>query len=125
MSEHSVPELDLVLAAAAQRKVEHPVVLDVRGKSSVADYFVILSGRSSRQATALAEHIQSWTRDHGVRPLGVEGMAEGQWILMDYGDVVLHIFYDPVRSFYDLEGLWADAPRVELPEGMFDQSSKT
>ncbi|MBW1990020.1 MAG: ribosome silencing factor [Deltaproteobacteria bacterium] len=98
--------------AAEKRKGEGLVALDVRGKSSVADFFVLVSGNSSRQVTAIAETIVDEMVKQGRKPLGREGVNEGQWALLDYGDVVVHVFYDPVRSFYDLEGLWSDAPRI-------------
>jgi ribosome-associated protein len=106
------PELSAVLAAAGERKAEHLVTVDVRGKSSITDFFVIMSGRSSRQVSALAEHIRDSLKEAGFRPLGIEGLNEGQWVLLDFVNVIVHIFHDPVRSFYDLEGLWSDAPRI-------------
>ena len=107
------PPLELYVDAALGKKALHPVVLDVRELSSVADAFVICSGRSNRQVKAIAEHIQVELKKQGVRPLGVEGVNEGHWVLMDYDHVIIHIFYEPVRSFYDLEGLWVDAKRIK------------
>lgn len=113
------PLLELFFEASAKRKGERVVALDLRGSSSVADYFLVMSGRSNRQVSAIAQAIEDFLRDRKIRPLGVEGMKEGQWVLMDYGDVVVHIFHDPVRSFYDIEGLWADAKRIQPPgQGM-------
>jgi ribosome-associated protein len=100
--------------AALGRKVKDLVLLDVRGLSSVADYFIICSGRSSRQVSAIAEFIQKNLKDNGIRPLSVEGQKEGHWVLLDYGHVVLHIFYEPLRGFYDLESLWIDAQRIHI-----------
>jgi ribosome-associated protein len=91
-------------------------VLDISRYSSFADFFIICSGTSSRQVQGIADNVESSLRDRGLRPLGVEGKREGHWVLMDYGDVILHIFYEPVRSFYDLESLWADAPRLDWEE---------
>ncbi len=88
------------------------VVLDVTGLSSFADFFVICSGKSSRQVQGIADNIQESLRKEGVRPLGIEGHREGQWVLMDYGDVIVHVFYEPVRLLYDLESLWSEARRV-------------
>ncbi|NVM21110.1 MAG: ribosome silencing factor [Desulfobacterales bacterium] len=90
------------------------VVLDVRGLASFADTFIICSGRSHRQVSAIAEHVAHDLKAKGTRALGVEGLREGHWVLMDYGDVIIHVFYEPVRIFYDLEGLWSDAKRIEL-----------
>ncbi len=88
------------------------VVLDISGFSSFADYFIICSGKSSRQVQGIADNIEDTLREAGFKPLGVEGKRDGHWVLMDYGDVIIHIFYEPVRSFYDLESLWADAPQL-------------
>ena len=91
--------------------------------------FVILDARSrgalplsDTQARAIAEHIQESMAEHEVRPLALEGYPRGQWVLIDYGDVVVHVFYQPIRGFYDLEGLWLKAPRVLLPEPYLSQS---
>jgi ribosome-associated protein len=83
--------------------------------TSFADVFIICSGRSNRQVNAIAEHIQVDLRKHKIKPLSVEGAKDGQWVLLDYGHVIIHIFYDPMRDFYDLEGLWVDAERIETP----------
>jgi ribosome-associated protein len=108
--------------AALDRKAYDLVVLETGRLSSIADYFVICSGRSDTQVQAIAEAVEAHLASTGVRPLSVEGSAHGQWVLMDYGDVVVHVFYVPVREFYDLERLWARAPRVELPEPFQSQA---
>jgi ribosome-associated protein len=95
--------------AALGRKAGNLALLDVRGLSSVADFFIICSGRSSRQVSAIADFIQMDLKKQGIRPLSVEGKKEGHWVLLDYGHVVLHVFYEPLRDFYDLESLWIDA----------------
>jgi ribosome-associated protein len=104
------------------------VLLDVAEYSSFADFFVICSGKSSRQVQGIADNVEAGLRDRGLKPLGVEGRREGHWVLMDYGDVILHIFYEPVRYLYDLESLWADASRVDWEddslEGISDQESR-
>jgi ribosome-associated protein len=92
------------------------VALEVEGLASFADYFIICSGRSHRQVTAIAEHIAQELKTQGIRSLSVEGLREGLWVLMDYGDVIIHIFYEPVRGFYDLESLWSDAKRIEFDD---------
>ena len=109
------PELDLYVQAVLGKKAMGIVVLDVRHLTSVADFFIICSGRSNRQVTAIAEHIHTSLKGSRIQPLSVEGKREGHWVLMDYGTVVIHIFYEPVRCFYDLEGLWADARRIVTP----------
>jgi len=102
--------------AALERKAVNPAILDLRGICDVTDAFVIISGRSSRQVSAIADHIERKMKNMGIRPLGVEGTREGQWALLDFGDVVIHVFYEPVRQLYDLEGLWADAARIPIED---------
>jgi ribosome-associated protein len=82
--------------------------------NAITDYFIICSGRSSRQVMAIAEHIQKEMQNTHIRPLGVEGQGSGHWILLDYGHIVIHVFYDPIRRFYNLEGLWSDVPRIQI-----------
>jgi ribosome-associated protein len=94
-------------------KGEDIVVLDVRKISSFTDYFVILSGRSTRHVQALAESMEHELRSKRISSSRAEGLAEGKWVLLDFDDVVVHIFYHEQRDFYDLEGLWHDAPRLE------------
>lgn len=94
------------------RKATNIVILDVQTLTSVADAFIICSGRSNRQVTATADFVKRDLKKKGKKPLNIEGKKDGHWILMDYGDVIIHIFYEPLREFYDLEGLWVDAKRV-------------
>lgn len=115
MSQDFKAELDVYVQAALSRKAEGLVALDVRQLTSIADAFLICSGRSNRQVSAIAENIQRFLRQHGIRPLHVEGLKEGHWVLMDYGNVIIHVFYETTRFFYDLEGLWTDAPRITTP----------
>ncbi len=107
-------QIDLFVKVILARKAIGVVVLDVHDLTSLADYFIICSGKSNRQVSAIADHVQRELKIAGIRPLSVEGAREGHWVLLDYGYVVIHVFYEPVRHFYDLEGLWADAPRVEI-----------
>ena len=105
----------LALEAALDKKALEPVLLDVQGRASYTDYILVLSGRSDRQVQAIAEAVQeSLRRNLGVHAIGIEGKRDGQWTLIDFGDIVVHVFYHPIRDFYDLEGLWGDAPRVHL-----------
>jgi ribosome-associated protein len=90
-------------------------VLDVSPLTAMADIFIICSGRSNRQVTAIAEHIRAALKEQGIRPLSLEGLKDGHWVLMDYGHVIIHVFYEPVRAFYDLDGLWSDARRISTP----------
>jgi len=103
--------------AALDKKAQDVVVLEIKELSSLADFFLICSGKSDRQVQSIAGNIELLLKDRRILPLGIEGIREGRWVLMDYGDVVVHIFYAPVREFYDLERLWSDAPRVECAEG--------
>jgi ribosome-associated protein len=102
--------------SAAEKKAIDPVVLDVSQLVQIVDYFVILSGANRRQVATLIDEIEERLRDEGLRPLRREGVSEAEWALLDYGDVVIHIFRDEVRHFYDLERLWADAPRRTVAE---------
>jgi len=104
----------LCLEIIEERKAVDPVLFEVGKLTSIADYFLIASGSSSRQVQAISRHLQRRMREIGYRAYGVEGEQEGHWVLMDYGEVVIHIFYHPLREFYDLEGLWIEAPRVGL-----------
>ncbi len=116
-TEKSGRELAAVCAQVADAtKAEDLVVLDVRGLSSFTDYFVIMSGRSTRHVQGLAEAIEGKLRSKRVSSKHSEGLREGIWVLLDFTDVVVHIFYKDKRSFYDLEGLWHDAPKIELSE---------
>ncbi|WP_186001716.1 MULTISPECIES: ribosome silencing factor [Corallococcus] len=95
------------------KKASDVVILDMRGMTSYADYIVIASGESDRQVSAMAEHVQVQLKQDAppLRPISTEGLETGQWVLLDYDDVVAHLFNGEVRAFYDLDGLWADAPR--------------
>jgi len=105
----------LCARAALDHKAIDLAILEVKKLSSFADYFVISSGNSDRQVQAIASHIEEKLGKQGLHPLGIEGKREGRWVLLDYGDVIIHIFYHPIREFYDLERLWSDAPKVEWP----------
>ncbi len=106
----------LCVNASLKRKAKNLIILNVKEFSSFADYFIICSGTSDRQVQAIAASIQENLKEHGIMPLGIEGERLGKWVLMDYEDVVIHIFYDPVREFYDIERLWSDAPHMEVGE---------
>jgi ribosome-associated protein len=113
----------LCLKIIKERKAIDPVMFEVGQLTSISDYFLIASGSSSRQVQAVTRHLQRRMREEGFRVYGVEGEREGHWVLMDYGDVVVHLFYQPHRELFDLEGLWIEAPRVNLEdENMGDAS---
>jgi ribosome-associated protein len=105
-----------IVAAAQDKKAEDIVVLQLKGVTSYTDYLVICSGTSDRQVVAIADGVELSLKKQGVRTFSSEGHAEGQWVLLDYGDVVLHVFYHHLRDFYDLEGLWSEAQRIPVPE---------
>ncbi len=112
-SEKSGRELAaLCVRVAADSKAEDLVVLDVRGLASFTDYFVLMSGRSTRHVQGLAEAIEDELRAKRVSSKHAEGLREGHWVLLDFGDLVVHIFYHEKRRFYDLEGLWHEAPTL-------------
>jgi len=100
--------------AADAKKALDILVLDLRGLTTSADYFVICSGASSTQVGAIADGIGEALAREGVRPSHIEGGSEASWVLMDVGDVVVHIFQEEARTYYGLERLWGDAPRVPL-----------
>jgi ribosome-associated protein len=108
----------LCLKAAIEKKAQDPVLLELKGITFFTDYFLLCSGKSDRQVQAIAQAIEETLRKKGIRPLGEEGTREGKWILLDYEDVVVHVFLEAVRRFYDLEGLWIDAPRIDLQKGV-------
>jgi ribosome-associated protein len=97
-----------------ERKAVDPVLFKVAALTSITDYFLIASGTSSRQVQAIAQHLQRRMKEEGFTTFGKEGEKDGHWILLDYSDVVIHLFYQPIREFYDLEGLWVEAPRIEI-----------
>ncbi len=106
------PSLEIarvIARAALDKKAEDLLILDVREISSFTDYFVIMSGRSTRHVQGLAEVIDGELRLKKLKEGSTEGLQEGHWVLLDYGDVVVHVFYTDERQFYDLEGLWHDA----------------
>ena len=100
-----------VAALAGDRKAADVVILDLRDISSVTDYFVICTGRSDVHVRAIVERIEAGMAERGEHALAREGVAHGAWALLDYGDVVIHVFQPDSRAFYDLERLWSQAPR--------------
>jgi ribosome-associated protein len=106
----------LCIRAALEKKAENPVLIDVSKLCSFTDFFVILTGRSTRHVQSLAEAIEAELRSKRLSPSNAEGLQEGIWVLLDYSDVVVHIFYAETRKFYDIERLWHDAPRIPLDD---------
>ncbi len=114
---------------AARTIVAHkglePVILEVTKFCSFADFFILCSGGSHRHVTALAQHVEEALAQAGVKPLGVEGLEEGQWVLMDYNTLVVHIFLQPQREFYNLEDLWSEVPKTQIDTDSSAQTAST
>ncbi|RLB51420.1 MAG: ribosome silencing factor [Deltaproteobacteria bacterium] len=111
-------DLALVIAGAGlDKKALNVEIIDVRGKVDYADFVVVMSGRSDRQVNAIAQGIEAELKqEHGIMALGVEGLPQGTWVLMDFGDAVVHVFHQDTRGYYDLESLWIDAARVSFDD---------
>ncbi len=105
-ADSSQTQLDLVEKVLDDGKAEDVIVIDLRGKSNIADYMVIATGRSHRQVAALGDHLLEAFKDHGYGKVPVEGLAHSDWVLVDGGDVIVHLFRPEVRSFYNLEKMW-------------------
>jgi ribosome-associated protein len=103
-----------IVEAALDRKAEEPVVLDMRALTAYADTFIILSGRSNRQVRSIADAIVHTLKASGEQPLGIEGLDDGNWVLIDCNDAIVHVFDPETRERYDLERLWRDAPKFDL-----------
>ena len=104
--------LGLIEKSLDDDKAENVVAIDLTGKSSIADYMVIASGRSARQLGAMAEHLQVKLKHSGIAKVGIEGATAGDWLLIDGGDIIIHLFRPDVRGLYNLEKMWG----MELPE---------
>ena len=100
--------------AALDRKALDLVVLDVQGLSGVTDYFLVCSGRSTTHLKSITDAIREELKEDGVRPLHTEGTTDSGWILLDYGDVLMHVFLEDTRAYYALERLWGDAPSISV-----------
>ncbi|MEP6568329.1 MAG: ribosome silencing factor [Acidobacteriota bacterium] len=105
----------LALAAAAEKKAINPLVLDLREIASFTDYFIIASGMNERQVQAISDEVVETLKKAGEPVIRVEGYKTAEWILLDCGEFVMHIFGEKARAFYDLERLWREATQVELP----------
>ena len=105
--------------AAIDKKAENLKVLDLTELSGFTDYFVICSGTSDKQVQAIADSVETFMRQQNVRALSAEGYRDGRWVLMDFGDIVVHVFLDALRDYYDLERLWSEAPRVKIPSEFY------
>jgi len=108
------PVLKTAIQAALDKKAEDLVVLDLRAAATFTEYFLIMTGLNSRQTAALADTIERDLKALGLRPIGTEGAARGEWILMDYGWFIIHVFSPALRDYYALEKLWGDAPKLSV-----------
>jgi len=106
--------LRLAAGAAVSKKADDPVALDLRELDGVADYFLIVSGRSEVQVKAIAEAVEEQLGRQGIKPWHVEGLAGRRWVLLDYVELVVHVFHERTREYYLLERLWGDAHQVDL-----------
>jgi ribosome-associated protein len=104
-----------VARAALEKKAGNLEIIDLVGKADYADYLVLMSANTDRHVRAIADEIQDELRKQKIRPLSVEGLTAGTWVLLDYGDVVVHVFQESSRALYDIDGLWLDAARVPVP----------
>ena len=117
VSNRAVPEdVQQAVRAARDKKAGDLVLLDLRELAGFTDYFVICTGQNLRQARAIADAVEEVLRTRGTRPAHVEGYEQGEWILLDYFDFIVHVFLPQQRTFYALEGLWGSAARVPVPE---------
>ena len=112
------------VALLDSKKAEDIVVLDIRGLTSIGDFFIIASAGNTTLVKTLAEELEDKFAAEGIEPRRVEGASSAMWILMDYADVIVHIFYNEQREFYCLERLWADAPKIKAVDGKLDIEGK-
>ncbi len=113
----SIDRAQLCASYVLDKKAFNVRILDVRKISSLTDFLVIASGSSDRQVTAAADSVHmGFKKNHDIMPIGIEGLNEGRWVLIDYGDVMVHVFHEPVREFYDLDGLWSDAEEIAIED---------
>jgi ribosome-associated protein len=110
----SIELAQLAASAADSKQAENLVALDVSGPLPLADVFLLASGRNERNVIAIAEEIQDRLAEHGAKAIRREGMSEGRWILLDFGDLVVHVFHEEDRMYYSLERLWKDCPVIPL-----------
>lgn len=122
----SIDRAQKCAAFALEKKSFNVRILDVRKISSLTDYLVIASGSSDRQVKAAAEAVHLGLKnEYETMPIGIEGLNQGRWVLIDYGDVMVHVFHEPIRLFYDLDGLWCDAEEVQVQEDVPNEAQTT
>jgi len=115
LSEESLPEaVKISIRAVQEKKAENIVVLELKEISSFTDYFVIVQGNSARQNKAVCDGVERALKEKKIRPISIEGRKSADWILMDYGSFIVHVFSEETRGYYALEKLWGDSPRLEI-----------
>ncbi|MBI3542221.1 MAG: ribosome silencing factor [Deltaproteobacteria bacterium] len=122
----SATSKDLVLLcarAAIEKKANHSLIYEVGKLGAFTDFFLITSGMNERQVQAISDEIDRFAKENGLNAPRIEGYDEGRWVLIDFGSVVIHVFHDTIREFYDLETLWSDAPRLRIPEEYYTTRS--
>lgn len=124
VEELSLAKAFLSVQAAANKKAETIKILDLKELSSFTDYFVICSGTSDRQVQAIADSIAIELKEDGFIPVSVEGYREGRWVIVDFGDIVVHVFLDALRDYYDIEHLWFEAKKVPIPPELYITSTQ-
>ena len=112
LESQSQEKIYLIKDILEEKKAEDIVILDLKGLSSVTDTMIVASGNSDRHVQAVSEFLSQEMKKHGFFPLGSEGLQGGRWALLDYGEIVVHVFYNDIRLHYDLEGVWRDAPVI-------------
>lgn len=124
----AVPQAEQIAQLALQIAIEQraldPAAIDLREITDIADYFVICSGTSERHISGIADRIINALAAEGEKPITVSGLERAEWVLIDYGDVVIHIFYEPTRQFYKLDDLWKDGPTLDLNPELEEQAKK-
>lgn len=105
----------LALLALDESKAERPMLFDLTARETFTDYIIVCHGTSDRHVDAIAEAVNKSLKTRGFTPIGIEGRDKSVWVLLDFGGLVLHVFHEPLRDFYDLEGLWADCPSLDIP----------
>ncbi len=111
-----INNLKAYVDTAMSRKAENLIILDVHNLTSYTDNIIIMTGNSARQVSSIGEYIYKTMKNLGNTPIGFEGIKEGKWALLDFGDVIIHVFDENTRALYDIEGLWSDALRINLSE---------
>ena len=114
-TEHAVSLAHVAARAASDKLAQHVVAFDVSDQLAITDVFLIASGSNDRQVKAIVDEIEDKARDAGRKPIRREGERDGRWVLIDYGDVVVHVQHEEERQFYALERLWRDCPLIDLP----------